>query len=115
MKLRHAYLVLAILGAALPLSQFVPATVLGEFSVGAMVADLTATRITAGFTLDLLVAAVAGIAFMIAEARRSQIHYTWIALVGTVLIGFSFGLPFFLYLRERELGMRPDRPSHEQK
>jgi hypothetical protein len=103
MKLRHLYLVLAILGAALPLSQFVPATVVGEFSVGAMVADLTSTRIIAGFTLDLLVAAVVGIAFMIAEARRLQIRHTWIALVGTVLIGFSFGLPFFLFLREREL------------
>ena len=114
MKLRHLYLVLAILGAALPLSQFVPAAVIGGLSVSAMVADLSATRITAGFTLDLLVAAVVGIAFMIAEARRLQIRATWIALVGTVLIGFSFGLPFFLFLRERELSLRANVPSQDQ-
>jgi hypothetical protein len=114
MKLRYAYLILAVLGAVLPLTQFVPATLLGEFSVGAVFEDLSASRITAGFTLDLLVASVVGLAFMIAETRRLQIRHTWIAVVGTFLIGFSFGLPFFLFLRERELAMRMDLPSQDQ-
>lgn len=115
MKLRYIYLVIAILGVVLPLSQFVPASLSGQFTMGRLFADITANRNVAGLTLDLSVAALAGIVFMIAEAIRMQIRLVWIPIIGTFLIGFSFGLPFFLFLRElrlaKQLGVAESRPG----
>jgi hypothetical protein len=102
MKMGYLYLALAVVGAVLPLSQFIPASMAGEFSISGMMEQLTATRTVTGFTFDLTVAALAGIVFIIAEGIRRGVRHYWIALVGTVLIGFSFGLPFFLFLRERQ-------------
>jgi uncharacterized membrane protein len=103
MRLRYIYLIIAVLGAVLPLSQFIPASLAGQFTFSQLTADISATRNIAGLTLDLGVAALAGVVFMIVEAVRMRIRYTWVAVLGTFLIGFSFGLPFFLFLRELRL------------
>lgn len=103
------YLVLAILGALLPLSQFVPASLEGTFSVGSLISEVTATRNLRGIAFDLMVAAITGVVFMVREGRRLKVKLLWLPLLGTILIGFSFGLPFFLYLRERAL--QSDTPS----
>lgn len=100
MKIRYLYLVLAIAGVALPMSQFIPATIAGEFTLTTMFEQLSATQTVLGFTLDLTVAALAGVLFIVVEAIRLKIKLAWIAVAGTFLIGFSFGLPFFLFLRE---------------
>jgi hypothetical protein len=50
-----------------------------------------------------LVAATTGVLFIVVEAVRRRIRLAWIAVVGTFLIGFSFGLPFFLFLRQIQL------------
>ncbi len=101
--MRHIYLIIAVLGAILPLSQFIPASLAGQFSAGQLIADISANRNVAGLSLDLGVAALAGVVFMIAETVRMRIRLAWIAIVGTIIIGFSFGLPFFLFLRELRL------------
>jgi uncharacterized membrane protein len=106
MKMRHIYLIIAVLGAVLPLSQFIPASLAGQFSIGGLIDDITANRNVAGLSLDLGVAALAGIVFMVAETVRMRIRLAWIAIVGTIIIGFSFGLPFFLFLRELRLAKK---------
>jgi hypothetical protein len=100
MIVRYIYLVLAVAGAVLPMSQFIPASIDGTFSVAALIADSTDTRLVTGLTLDLAVAALSGVTFILVDSIRKKIKLAWIALVGTVLIGFSFGLPFYLFLRE---------------
>ena len=102
MKRSTIYLILAIVGAVLPLSQFVPAAMQGEFSVAAMIQEMTATRTLTGISLDLMVAAITGMVFIVSEGIREKIQGYWIAIVGTVFIGFSFGLPFFLFLWQRK-------------
>lgn len=103
------FLLLAALGIVLPMSQFIPASIDGEFTVGGMVAEMTATRTITGVTLDFMVAAVTAVIFGALEARRLRIRTAWIALIGTFLIGLSFGLPFFLYLRERAVNRVVDQ------
>lgn len=103
MKLRYIYLVVAILGIILPMSQFIPASIAGQLTIGQLFEDITATRNVAGLTLDISVAVLAGIIFMIAESIRMRIRLVWIPILGSFLIGFSFGLPFFLFLRELRL------------
>lgn len=107
MVLRYIYLVLAIAGTVLPMSQFIPASMAGEFSVRALIADSTTTPLATGLTLDLAVAATTGLLFIVVEAVRRRIKYAWIAIVGTFLIGFSFGLPFFLFLRQIQMEKEP--------
>jgi hypothetical protein len=103
MVLKYVYLVLAVAGTILPMSQFIPASLAGEFSIAAMIADSTATPLATGVTLDLAVAASTGLLFIIVEAIRRRIKLAWIAIAGTFLIGFSFGLPFFLFLRQLQI------------
>lgn len=101
--MRKLYLILAILGAVLPLSQFIPASLEGNFSVAQLITEMTATRNLRGVAYDLMVAAVTGLLFIVVEGRRNRIRHLWVPVVGTFFIGFSFGLPLFLYLRERSL------------
>lgn len=101
--MKRIYLLLAILGALLPLSQFVPASLEGSFSVGNLISELMATRNLRGIAFDLMIAAITGVVFMVREGRRLKVRILWLPLLGTFLVGFSFGLPFFLYLRERTL------------
>jgi len=100
---KYVYLSLAVIGIVLPMSQFIPASLDGEFSVRQMLAEMTATRTITGVTMDFTVAVLTGIAFGVFETRRLKVRMWWIAILGTFLIGFSFGLPFFLFLREREI------------
>ena len=100
---RWIYFLLAIVGIILPMSQFIPASVDGEFTVGGMIDRMTADRTITGVTLDFLVVVITGLVFGIFESFRLQLRWAWISLVGTFLIGASFGLPFLLFLRESAL------------
>lgn len=100
-------LILAVLGILLPMSQFIPASIEGEFSLSGMFSEMTATRTLTGVTLDFLVVVLTAFVFAAWETSRLKITYAWIPLIGTFLIGASFGLPFFLYLREGALEAGP--------
>lgn len=100
---KYIYLTLAVLGVVLPMSQFIPASIAGEFTVSGMFAEMTATQTITGVTFDFLVATLTALVFGIYEAVRLKIRLAWISLAGTFLIGVSFGLPFFLFLRERAI------------
>jgi hypothetical protein len=54
-------------------------------------------------SLDLLVVAVAGSAFMIFEARRLGIKYVWAYILASGVTAFAFTFPLFLAMRERRL------------
>jgi hypothetical protein len=100
---RYLFLALALAGIILPMSQFIPASLDGEFTVGGMFDAMFANRTIAGVSLDFTVVVVTAIVFGVYEAVRLRMRLAWIPLFGTFLIGASFGLPFFLYLRERAI------------
>lgn len=108
---RWLYLLLAILGILLPMSQFIPASIDGEFSIGGMVARMTADRTITGVTLDFLVVVISALVFGIFESVRLRLRWAWISLVGTFLIGASFGLPFLLFLRESAIQREAQNPD----
>jgi hypothetical protein len=98
------YLACAIAGAVIPYSQFVPWLALHGPDAQGFVAELFSTRIGAFFGLDVIVSAVALLAFIAWEGRRQQVPTLWAPVAATCLIGVSCGLPLFLYLRERRAG-----------
>jgi len=54
-------------------------------------------------SLDLLIVAVAGSAFMIMEARKLGMKRVWLYIVLSGITAFAFTFPLFLAMRERKL------------
>lgn len=54
-------------------------------------------------SLDILVVAIAGSAFMIFEAKRLAIKRVWLYIVASGVTAFAFTFPLFLAVRERKL------------
>jgi hypothetical protein len=97
------YLVLCVLGFALPYSQFVPWVIEHGLDMRFFVRQLFANRIGGFFGLDVLVSAVTLIGFIRSEGTRFKMRRIWLPIVSALLVGVSLGLPLFLYLREREM------------
>jgi hypothetical protein len=54
-------------------------------------------------SLDLLIVAIAGSAFMIMEARKLGMKRVWLYIVASGVTAFAFTFPLFLAMRERKL------------
>ena len=103
MKPKTLYLVLCILGLVIPYAEFIPWVMQHGLNLPLFVRELFANRIGAFFGMDVLVSAVALIAFTRLEGRRVGIRHRWLVIVAVLTVGVSLGLPLFLYLREQQL------------
>jgi hypothetical protein len=104
MRLRYLYLVFCLLGLLLPYSQLIPWIMEHHaLNMSIFIRDLFANRISAFFAMDVIVSAVVLFIFIKAEARKAGVTLLWLPIVGTLLVGVSFGLPLFLYLRQVQL------------
>jgi hypothetical protein len=92
------YAALCVLGALLPLWFFGAFLVDEGLDVGAFFDQMTGSDIALFAWADVAVAGLAVIVF----AARERVGRWWLAVLGTVLVGPSFGLPLLLLLRERE-------------
>lgn len=54
-------------------------------------------------SLDILIVAIAGSAFMIFEAKRLGIRRVWLYIAASGVTAFAFTFPLFLAIRERKL------------
>jgi Terpene cyclase DEP1 len=102
MRLRHVYLLLCIVGTALPYWKFGPWLMEHGLNILLLCHELFATRIGAFFGLDLIVSALVLFIFVFVEGRRERVPHLWLPIVGTLFVGVSLGLPLFLYLRQRQ-------------
>jgi hypothetical protein len=103
MKPKNVYLLLCVLGAVLPYSQFIPWVMENGLNLGLLVRQLFANRISAFFGLDVLVSSAVLLVFMRVEGRLLRMRFRWIPIAGLCTVGVSLALPLFLYLRERAL------------
>jgi hypothetical protein len=99
--MRALYLSLALIGAILPYSQFVPWLITHGLNLPLLFGELFSTRIGAFFGCDVLISAVVLIGFIRREGAKQGIRFLWLPIAATCLIGVSCGLPLFLYMRER--------------
>jgi hypothetical protein len=97
------YAILCFIGVVLPLSQFVPWVVTHGLSIPLLVQQAVSTPISAFAWADVLVSALASVAFIYVEGRRLAMPGIWLALLCCIFVGPSLGLPLFLLLRERRL------------
>jgi len=106
MKLKTVYLILCVLGAALPLWQIAPWLAANGLDVALPVFPVLPERVSAFFGMDVIVSAVVLAVFVFVEGKRVRVRLRWLAIVATLAVGVSLGLPLFLYMRERELESR---------
>ena len=99
--MRGLYLTLALIGAILPYSQFLPWLATHGLNLPLLFSELFSTRIGAFFGCDVLISAVVLIGFIRREGTKQGIRSLWVPIAATCLIGVSCGLPLFLYMRER--------------
>lgn len=99
----NIFLVLAVLGAVFPLAQLVPWLLEHGLDLPLLWHEIAASRISAFAWADVVVTVFVVITFIALDAQRTPIARPWLPIVGCLTIGASFGLPLFLYLREKKL------------
>jgi len=100
MSRRNVYVLLSILGAVLPFSQFLPWLMAHGLDVPLLVSEIASSRIAAFGWLDVVISAVTLLFFIVFDGRESKTPYRWAPILGTLTVGVSFGLPLYLALRE---------------
>jgi hypothetical protein len=68
-----------------------------------------ANRISAFFVMDVIVSAIVLIWFIQSEGKCSRIRLLWLPTIGTLVVGVSFGIPLFLFLRQATLDRTTDQ------
>ncbi|GAA0358296.1 DUF2834 domain-containing protein [Bacillus horti] len=101
--MKYFYGILSILGTILPYSQLVPWISENGFNITQLIYEASESRIGAFAWLDVVVAAVVLIGFILYEGIREKMKYLWLPIIGTLTVGVSLGLPLFLLLREIHL------------
>jgi hypothetical protein len=97
------YLMAAILGTILPLSQLIPFLAMYGFDVPLLFKQLFQTHASAFFALDVIVSSVVLWMFVFAEGRRLRMKNLWLYVLCNLAVGVSLALPLFLFFRERSL------------
>lgn len=105
--LRSIYLVLAILGFALPYSQLVPFFINNGLDLSLFWTQLFTNQISSVFALDLFVSSLVFWIFVFKEGARLNLKFLWLYVVLNLAVGLSFALPFFLWMRSRHLNSKP--------
>ena len=103
MTVKKLYLLLAIVGFALPYYFFVSFLTAHGLNPQLLFSQLFANNIPSFFAVDLIITAVVFWVFLCREARRWQMGNWWVYILATLLIGPSFALPLFLYFRESRI------------
>jgi hypothetical protein len=103
------YLIAAILGAALPLSQLIPFLATHGFDVPLLFRQLFQNHASAFFGLDVIVSSVVLWFFVFSEGRRRGMRNLWLYIICNLAVGVSLALPLFLFFRERAINTRDAR------
>ncbi|MGG1660263.1 DUF2834 domain-containing protein [Brevibacillus sp. NRS-1366] len=101
--MKSIYLLLAIAGAVLPYSHFVPFLQANGLNLALFTSQLFVNDISSFFATDFLICCVVFFLFLYQETKKRNIKYAWLYVVATLTIGLSFSLPLFLYFRQKTI------------
>jgi hypothetical protein len=100
-------LALTVVGFVVP-NAFVIAYVAEHgLDAGAYLSAWTASLPSTQLIVDLAIAAAAFFVWAALEGRRTPVARWWVCIPATLLVGLCFGLPLFLWMRERALRQTP--------
>jgi 2-polyprenyl-6-methoxyphenol hydroxylase-like FAD-dependent oxidoreductase len=102
-RLERLLLVLTVIGFIVP-NVFVGLFLAREgLDLGGYFSFWTASLPSTQLLFDLGIAAVAFFAWAAVEGRRAQVERWWVCIPASLLVGLCFGLPLFLWMRERAI------------
>lgn len=101
MNNKTLYLVGAIVGTLLPLSQFIRFLTHYGFDIPLFFEQLWATPISSFFGWDVIISVTVLFVFIAAEGQHLSLGERIFCYFMSFCVGCSSGLPLFLYLRER--------------
>jgi len=102
-NLKNVYLLLAIIGAAIPYFFFLQHFDATGYAIPAFLGAVVATPAASGFTADLLITSFVFWVYMFNQQGRCPMPWPFIAL--NLFIGLSCALPAYLFWRERIQGL----------
>lgn len=97
------YLLAALLGAVLPLSQFIPFLKTHGLDLALFFTLLFSNSVSGFFGMDVIVSSVVLWIFVFSEGRRLGMRRLWLYVLCNLTVGVSLALPLFLLFRERAL------------
>lgn len=102
-NMKYFYIAAALLGSIIPYGAFLPWLIENGANLSLFFEMAIANPISLFAWLDVLITLIV---FIIVDAKTNKVAYWYLALVGTVCVGVSCGLPLYLYLRTREQDTR---------
>lgn len=102
----YFYLLLSLIGGGLTFYYVILGIIehKGDFDVVEFISSTWVDNYYAkSLTFDFWTGAIAGTFLILVEGIRLKMKRIWLYLFLTVFIGFAFGFPLFLYLRELQL------------
>jgi hypothetical protein len=100
---KKLYLMLCVLGTALPYLHFLPFLQEHGLDPEVFVSQLFATPVSGFFGMDVIVSSLVLWVFVAVEGRRLEMRGLWAPIAANLAVGVSLGLPLFLYMREARL------------
>lgn len=97
--MKQIYIVLCILGVALPYYFFAPFVFEHGLNMSLFVRQLFATPVSSFFGADVLMSSLALWTFIAYERRRRPVRLWWLCIIANLAVGVSLALPLFLLLR----------------
>ncbi len=97
------YLIAAILGTVLPLSQFIPFLMAHGFDMPSFFRQLFQNHVSGFFGMDVIVSSFVLWLFVFSEGRRRGMRNLWLYVICNLADGVSLALPLFLFFRERRI------------
>ena len=101
--MKWLYLIGAIVGTILPVSQLVPFLTAHGLDVALFVRQLFANHVSAFFGMDVIVSSLVLWLFVFSEGRRRGMKHLWLYVLCNLAVGVSLALPLFLFFRERKV------------
>jgi Terpene cyclase DEP1 len=93
------YLILAIVGFALPYSQLIPFFADHGLNLSLFWSQLFVNQVSSDVAIDLFISSFVFWIFVFKEGTKRQMKFLWIYVVVNLIIGLSCALPLFLGIR----------------
>ncbi len=101
MKIKISYFLLFIIGSVIPYYFFLPFLLKHGLDIKLIISELTANNISIFFGIDVIISAIVLIIYIIYDQSKIKVQYFALAILATLTIGVSSGLPLYLFLKER--------------
>ena len=98
--MKYVYLILAILGAIIPLSEFIPFLNKNGLDFSILLKQAFDNHISAFAWLDVIITVVVIVVMTVDFGKKSEVKHLWIPILASFTVGASFGLPLLMFMRE---------------